>query len=111
MKDSTQKPGCIESTLCIIGDQWTALILRDLTVEPRTFSQLEASLKSISPRTLSQRLEHLVGQQIIEKRLYCEHPPRYNYALSNKGNELQDVLDKMAEWGEKYKVDEPVSDS
>ena len=103
MNDCVNKPGCIEAALHIIGDQWTALILRDLALAPCTFSQLETSLQSISPRTLSQRLEHLVNQQIIEKQLYCPHPPRYHYALTKKGRELQEVLEKMAEWGEKYR--------
>lgn len=102
MQDSTQKPGCIENALCIIGDQWTALILRELTAEPRTFSQLESSLQPISPRTLSQRLEHLVRQEVLSKQMYCERPPRYNYTLTPKGSELLEVLAKMAEWGEKY---------
>lgn len=104
MKEIERKPGCIESTLRIIGDQWTALLLRDLSLAPCTFSQLESSLKSISPRTLSQRLEHLLQQGIIEKQLYCPHPPRYQYALTKKGIELEDVLEKMAEWGEKYQA-------
>ncbi|HSX28172.1 MAG TPA: helix-turn-helix domain-containing protein [Candidatus Saccharimonadales bacterium] len=104
MKDSTKSTGCLENTLCIIGDQWTALILRDLTPEAHTFSQLEASLVGISPRTLSQRLEHLVREEIVEKILYCPHPPRYQYGLTPKGHELQDVIEKMAEWGQKYQV-------
>jgi len=103
MKEFEKKSDCLENTLCILGDQWTALILRDLSLEPCTFSQLENSLDSISPRTLSQRLEHLLRQEIIEKQLYCPHPPRYHYVLTNKGIELQDVLEKMVEWGEKYK--------
>jgi DNA-binding HxlR family transcriptional regulator len=97
-----QKPGCITSALKIIGDKWTALILRDLSSAPHTFGELESSLSSISPRTLSQRLEMLVHEEIISKTLYCEHPPRYNYSLTEKGVELENVLFSMAEWGAKY---------
>lgn len=97
-----QKPGCIGSALKIIGDKWTALILRDLAASPHTFSELETNLVGISPRTLSQRLEMLIKEEIINKSLYCEHPPRYNYSLTEKGLELQNVLFSMAEWGAKY---------
>lgn len=96
------KPGCIECALEIIGDKWTPLILRDLTVRPACFAQLERSLVGISPRTLSQRLDKLQEEKIIAKNLYCERPPRYQYELTSKGKELQAVLEKMADWGARY---------
>ncbi len=96
------KPGCITSALNIIGDKWTALIVRDLTAQPKTFSELETSLEHISPRTLSQRLDKLEKEKIVLKRLYCEHPPRYRYDLTQKGRDLESVLQKMADWGERY---------
>lgn len=79
------KPGCLNSTLNIIGDKWTALILRDLSSAPRTFSYLEKNLAGLNPRTLSQRLDKLENEAIVEKTLYCEKPPRYRYSLTKKG--------------------------
>lgn len=97
-----EKPGCITSALKIIGDKWTALIIRDLASAPHTFGELESNLTGISPRTLSQRLEMLISEEIVVKSLYCQHPPRYNYNLTEKGTELENVLFSMAEWGAKY---------
>jgi DNA-binding HxlR family transcriptional regulator len=102
MEETTDQPTCIQSTLRILGDKWTGLILQELCDGPRTFSMLEISLHPISPRTLSQRLCMLEQEAIIDKRQYCEHPPRSKYMLSSKGAELQEVLTKMAEWGAKY---------
>jgi DNA-binding HxlR family transcriptional regulator len=96
------KPGCIQATLDVIGDKWTGLLLRELTECPKTFGELEQELVGISPRTLSQRLEKLEQEQITSKSLYCEHPPRYKYALTQKGSDLKSVLESMAVWGEKY---------
>jgi DNA-binding HxlR family transcriptional regulator len=96
------KPGCLECTLKIVGDKWTPLILRDLTVRSSSFSQLEKSLVGISPRTLSQRLDKLETEGIVTKHLYNERPPRYRYELTRKGKELQAILLKMADWGSKY---------
>ncbi len=110
MDNIINKPGCIQATLRIMGDKWTPLILRELSRGPLTFSSLEASLESISPRTLSQRLDMLENEDILEKRLYCEHPPRFKYVLSAKGAELLDILAKMAEWGEKYQAAIPACD-
>lgn len=96
------KPGCIQSALQILGDKWTPLLLGQLVSSPKTFSELEKQLAGISPRTLSNRLTKLEEEQIIEKNQYNQRPPRFKYILTNKGTELQEVLVKMADWGEKY---------
>ncbi len=97
-----KKPGCVKAALAIVGDKWTPLILTELTEAPVTFSELEAKLEGISPRTLSQRLEKLQTQGIIDKKEYCERPPRYKYGLTKKGKELKSVLIAMSNWGNKY---------
>ncbi len=96
------RPGCIQSALKILGDKWTPLLLGQLVSGQKTFGELETDLAGISPRTLSDRLTKMEQSEIIKKVKYNDHPPRYRYALSEKGRELQDVLVKMAEWGEKY---------
>lgn len=98
-----QKAGCIANALGILGDKWTPLLIRELTLCPQNFSDLEKLLVGISPRTLSQRLNKLVQQDIVDKQLYCEHPPRYSYRLTNKGKDLQAILQDMAVWSAKYK--------
>ncbi len=52
----------------------------------------------------------LEQEDIVEKRQYCERPPRFKYLLTPKGVELQAVLVKMAEWGEKYQAPLPLCD-
>jgi DNA-binding HxlR family transcriptional regulator len=99
-----KKPGCIQTTLSIIVDKWTGLIIRDLSEQPARFGDLQSSLNGISPRTLSQRLNKLETEKIITKSLYCSHPPRYTYQLTQKGKELQQILTKMADWGTRYAV-------
>lgn len=99
-----KQPGCIQSALAILGDKWTGLIIRDLSECPARFSSLETSLAGISPRTLSQRLNKLEDEKIINKRLYCQHPPRHTYQLTKKGQELQAILVAMATWGTRHSV-------
>lgn len=96
------KVGCIASAMEIIGNKWTALILRDLSSGPKRFSELEKSVGSINPRTLSQRLDDLERHNIITKKPYAEVPPRIEYALTEKGEDLVPVLRQMASWGNKY---------
>lgn len=97
-----KKAGCIQNALCVLGDKWTPLLVGQLVTEPRTFGDLEVMLSGISPRTLSARLEKLQDDGIIVRKQYNAHPPRYKYHLTQKGEGLQEILTKMAEWGERY---------
>jgi DNA-binding HxlR family transcriptional regulator len=94
--------GCIASAMDIIGNKWTALILRDLAGGPKRFGELERSLAGISPRTLSQRLDDLAEKGIVNRQTFAEVPPRCEYTLTDKGHDLIPILRQMAVWGEKY---------
>lgn len=96
------KSGCIASAMEIIGSKWTALILRDLAAGPKRFSELEKSVGAINPRTLSQRLDELERHDIVTKTSYAEVPPRIEYTLTEKGEDLVPVLKAMSNWGDKY---------
>jgi DNA-binding HxlR family transcriptional regulator len=94
--------GCIASAMEIIGNKWTALILRDLIDKPRRFCELEKSVGNINPRTLSQRLDDLEEHGIVTRRSYAEVPPRTEYTLTKKGLDILPILQQMAAWGTKY---------
>lgn len=96
------KIGCIAAAMEIIGSKWTALILRDLVGGPKRFGELEKSLAGISPRTLSQRMDDLESQGIVTRKTYAEVPPRCEYSLTEKGEDLIPILKQMAVWGDKY---------
>lgn len=96
------KVGCIAAAMRVIGNKWTALILRDLCAGPRRFCELERSVGNINPRTLSQRLDDLETEGVITKEIFAEVPPRTEYALTKKGHDLQPILKQMAAWGNKY---------
>ena len=96
------RPGCIQAALQIIGDKWSPLLLGQLLDGDKTFGELETQLAGISPRTLSNRLDKLQLEGVISKERYCAHPPRFRYHLTEKGMGLQEILSKMAEWGETY---------
>ncbi|HSX31681.1 MAG TPA: helix-turn-helix domain-containing protein [Candidatus Saccharimonadales bacterium] len=95
------KCGSIGYALAIIGDKWSGQIVRDLTQGARRFTELEQSL-SIGPRTLSQRLESLQEKGIVTKKSFAEAPPRVEYSLTQKGEDLLPILQSMANWGQKY---------
>ena len=102
MKKIEEQEGCVSKALQIIGDKWTPLILKAIADGKCRFGVLQKELDGISPRTLSQRLDHLVHEQILSKKSYSEIPPRVEYSLTEKGNDLIPVLRQMAKWGLKY---------
>ena len=102
MKKIEEQEGCVNKALQIIGDKWTPLILKLIADGNCRFGSLQKELPGISPRTLSQRLEHLVSEKILSKKSYNEIPPRVEYSLTEKGNDLIPVLRQMAKWGLKY---------
>jgi DNA-binding HxlR family transcriptional regulator len=94
--------GCIASTMEIIGNKWTALIIRDLFSGTKRFCELEKSVGGVNPRTLSKRLMILEENGIICKQSFNEVPPRSQYSLTKKGRDLLPVIQKMSDWGAKY---------
>ena len=96
------KGGCMAATLKIVGDKWSGRILRELTAGPRRFGELQQALDGISPRTLSQRMDSLEVCEIVTKKAYAESPPRVEYALTTKGEDLVPILRSMVDWGAKH---------
>ena len=94
----------------ILGAKWTAVLVHDLSEGPRRFSELQHSCRGISPRTLSERLRVLEHEGIVARRSYAESPPRVEYALTEKGEDLLPIIDEMRRFGHAWLVeDEPVT--
>ena len=99
----------VARTLNIVGDRWTVLVLRDLANGQRRFNDLLASLEGISPNLLADRLKRLEEHGMAERVFYSQHPPRAEYRLTEKGQELVSVIRAIAEWGLKYELDDEQS--
>jgi DNA-binding HxlR family transcriptional regulator len=104
MARSYQQKGCpVARTLDLIGERWTALILRDLFLKgPRRFQDFQESLTSVAPNTLSARLKEMEANGLIARQLYSEHPPRLEYHLTERGKSLGPVMKALREWGHKH---------
>jgi DNA-binding HxlR family transcriptional regulator len=92
----------IASTLDVVGDRWTLLIVRDLLRGRTRFSDLRESVEGIPGSILSDRLKLLEREGIVHKRFYSQHPPRAEYHLTGKGHELGVVVGALAAWGERH---------
>lgn len=92
----------VANTLDIIGDKWTLLIIRDLFLGKRLYSEFIQSPEGISSNILADRLQRLEEAGLIEKRAYQSKPTRYEYLLTPKGTDLQPILKEMAGWAKKH---------
>src|SRR3981081_2597777 len=88
-------------TADIVCGKWTLLLVRDLAEGRARFCELERSLAGISPRTLSLRLRALEEEGIVERHTYPEVPPRVDYALTDKGRALLQIVDDMRSYGQR----------
>ncbi len=91
----------IARPLSVLGERWALLVLRDLFLGRRRFEEFQESL-GIASNVLSQRLATLVEEGIVERRRYSEHPERFEYRLTEKGRDLQPVLQALRQWGDRY---------
>ncbi|MBA3275584.1 MAG: helix-turn-helix transcriptional regulator [Chloroflexia bacterium] len=92
--------GCpVARTAELIGNKWTPLIIRDLVKGEKRFSELERSLRGISPKTLSERLKKLEDANVVDRKCFAEVPPRVEYTLTPKGIALLPVIDSMRAYG------------
>jgi DNA-binding HxlR family transcriptional regulator len=94
----------IARTLEVIGDRWTMLILRDAFRGVRRFDAFQRDL-GIARNLLTDRLTKLVEHGVLEKQLYQDHPPRYEYRLTRRGIDLSPALVALMRWGDKWLAD------
>jgi DNA-binding HxlR family transcriptional regulator len=88
----------LSSTLGLVGEWWTLLILHDAFDGYTRFDQFQENL-GISSSLLTNRLKRLVDSGLLERRQYQERPPRYEYMLTDLGRSLRPVLVVLAGWG------------
>jgi DNA-binding HxlR family transcriptional regulator len=96
----------VARTLDVLGDSWSLLVLRELFLGAHRFDQMQQHL-GIARNVLAARLKRLVERGVLEKRLYQQRPPRFEYHLTPKGLELQPVLLGLMQWGDRYLADPP----
>lgn len=100
-KDLSNEVCPVARSLEQVGEWWSMLILRDALAGLTRFDEFEKSL-SIAPNMLSRRLAAMVESNLLEKKQYCERPPRYEYVPTQRGRDFQPVLWALLAWGNKH---------
>ena len=96
----------IARALEVVGERWTLLIVRDAFLGLRRFDQFQDSL-GIARNVLTDRLNRLVEEGILDRVRYSERPERHEYRLTAKGRDLAVTLAGLRQWGDKYLSKKP----
>lgn len=91
----------VAQALELVGEWWTLLLIREAFLGRTRFEQFQQRL-GIARNILSRRLETLVDAEILERRLYSQHPQRHEYRLTQKGRDLFPVITALRQWGDKW---------
>jgi DNA-binding HxlR family transcriptional regulator len=91
----------------LIGRRWTGAIIFVLLKSRCRFATLRDAIPDITDRMLSERLQELEAEGIVERTVVPETPVRVEYALTKKGRSLADAIDAIAEWSHKWMEDAP----
>jgi len=96
----------IADAMELIGDRWSLLVIREIGLGVRRFTEIQRNTGT--PREmLTARLRKLEDSGVITRQRYSEHPPRYDYLLTEAGQALVPVLRSLRRWGEKYAPSRP----
>ena len=102
----------VSRTLDVLGDRWSLLVVRDLMRGKKRFAEFLESKEGIPTNTLAERLQRLVRAGIVESHRYSDHPPRVEYVLTIKGEELRPIIRAMVDWGVRHaggRMPEPIA--
>ena len=91
----------VAQCLDVVGEWWSLLIVRDAFLGVSRFDDFQARL-GISRNILTQRLGYLVDEGVLKRVPYQEHPPRFEYRLTDKGRDLWHVVTAMRQWGGRW---------
>ena len=95
----TYDDGCaIAQALDVIGERWALLVVRELLLGPKRYTDLRRGLPNASPHVLSQRLAGLEGAGVIRRRKLPPPAGSRVYELTNWGRELEETVMSLGRW-------------
>jgi DNA-binding HxlR family transcriptional regulator len=86
----------------MVARRWTPQIVRVLLVGPARYRDLRAAIPAISDHLLSERLKELEAAGLVTRTVGAQGPVRVEYALSESGAALSDVMEALGEWAERW---------
>ncbi|MBI2766984.1 MAG: helix-turn-helix transcriptional regulator [Chloroflexi bacterium] len=97
-------PHCptFQAALELVGRRWTGAIIRSMLYGSARFSDIMSQIPGLSDRLLSERLRELESAGLVLRTVYPLTPVRIEYALTEKGRELREVLIAIDHWASRW---------
>jgi DNA-binding HxlR family transcriptional regulator len=89
----------VARALDLVGERWALLVVRELVLGPKRFTDLRAGLPHVSPDVLSQRLRELERAGVVRRRKLAPPAGARVYELTDWGHELEPVVIQLGRWG------------
>lgn len=95
----------VEDALNILVGKWKPIILLHLLKNgTMRFSELKRSIPGITQKMLTNQLRELEEEDIVNRIVYPQVPPKVEYSITEYGKELEPILHTMHEWGTKHTI-------
>lgn len=95
----------LDFAMDFIRGKWKAVILCHLYDSPKRFLELQRKTNGISQKVLTEKLKELENDELVDKLVYLEVPPKVEYYLTDKGQEITKIIKELEEWAAKYYPD------
>ena len=93
----------------LIGRRWSGAIIFVLMRSRARFAEIRAAVPGMTDRMLSERLQELEQEGIVERTVIPDTPVRVEYALTKKGRALVPVVDSIVEWAHEFAAPVPAA--
>ena len=98
----------ITHSMNIIGNKWTSIIVYVLANRKLRFGELAIRIDKISRKVLSNQLKEMELRGIVNRQSYAETPPRVEYSLTKKGEDLLPILNQLCAWSKSIDLEADV---
>jgi DNA-binding HxlR family transcriptional regulator len=87
-----------------VGERWALMVVRELLLGPKRFTDLRTALPKVSPDVLAQRLRELTELELVTKRELPPPAASVVYELTPRGQELEPVIHALGAWGARIPI-------
>lgn len=102
-RESPVVPDSLLDSVSLLSKKWHPAVVRCLSDNDGVgFSDLKRQLNGVSAKVLTDALSELQEHAVVERREISQRPLRVSYSLTERGRELDAVIESLADWGETY---------
>lgn len=103
-------PPEISTSLQVLSGKWTLIILFQLAKRTARFNELKKTIPGITQHMLTLSLRELEANDLVQRKIYAEVPPRVEYKLTEHGRTLRPLIEALADWGRQHMKHEKFSE-